>query len=54
MATLFVLTAVLGLMAEWDGLTRSAIIATTIALMGGLGAMVVNFAGLTGPARRRR
>lgn len=53
MATLFVLTAVLGLMAEWDGLTRSAIIATTIALLGGLGAMVVSVSGLMGSARRR-
>lgn len=53
MATLFVLLAVLGLLAEWDGLTRSAIIASSITLLGALGAMVASFAGLTRTAGRR-
>lgn len=53
MATLFVLIAVLGLMADWDSLTRSAIIAGSIALFGGLGAIIASFAGLTGARRRQ-
>ena len=52
-ATVFVLLAILGLFAEWDGVTRSAIIACTIALLAGLGAMAASFAGLTGGAPRR-
>ena len=43
-AAVFTAIGVLGLLADWDGLTRSAIIGSSTALTAGLVALAVNVA----------
>lgn len=46
-ATIFVVIGVVGLLGDWDGVTRSAIIGGSIALMAGLLAIATTALGFT-------